>query len=740
MENPEDEQPRDAGEEIVDTRPLIERIADKQWKARLTAYDDLKKEMSVETIDPTIFSDFQSFVPKMVADSNAGALDAGLDAALAFVDKAPLAIVKNVSDKVCSTVIDKVFSARPSTQQKGKVLILKLMEVDETGPLTTTLLSKLADKKPKIPPCCLEIIKEGLGMFGVRAFNVREVIASLTAVLNGTNGAAREVALALMVDLVAWIGKAPFHPIVEAIRSAQKTEFEKLCADRESENGGSMPTMSPSLYLRKDRPSPAALAAAAATAASGAGASGKAVSGASAIDSREFIEEIDIAKRLRATDFATLIEDEKWSEQQKALQFVVDILGPTPKIKPGSDVHDIVTACKGFLRQGHVILQVLSLKIVALLADGLRSEFGTTVRPLTTFVVQKCKEKRLVTEVQSALSAVLKHCLTFEAISEDILDVIRTKKNPVHARVGIMEFLCTALFESPEKFHADHFKPLVEALTTTNDDSDPKVRESGVMSLGALLVLTKKRGKSCIEAYKLIMSLENSNPKVFKRVQQAVEAGVGTASVSTITGSSSAQSTTESVSTAPTAAIAAGPVAASTKPATSGATAAPKRASTVGTSASGPSSNSGAPQAASKKAVATKDSAASATTEDDNVDDLVLTVEDAQALLAGLEIPDWETVVKNMESAKWQEKADAVTAIGTKIAETASGGVYSAALVGFLSAKTAGFKISNVNIMKAVITSATVAAQNCGKWTTLLWFPPDIQYNNNNTGYAVAVR
>ena len=33
---------------------------------------------------------------------------------------------------------------------------------------------------------------------------------------------------------------------------------------------------------------------------------------------------------------------------------MIDFIGPTPKIKPGSDVHDIVQVCKGFLRQGHV--------------------------------------------------------------------------------------------------------------------------------------------------------------------------------------------------------------------------------------------------------------------------------------------------------------------------------------------------------------------------------------------------
>jgi ribosomal protein L1 len=75
------------------------------------------------------------------------------------------------------------------------------------------------------------------------------------------------------------------------------------------------------------------------------------------VDSREFIEEVDLVKRLKATEFNSLIAEEKWNDQLRGLQLVIDILGPTPKIKSGTDVHDIVAVCNGFLRQvGSLIL------------------------------------------------------------------------------------------------------------------------------------------------------------------------------------------------------------------------------------------------------------------------------------------------------------------------------------------------------------------------------------------------
>ena len=66
------------------------------------------------------------------------------------------------------------------------------------------------------------------------------------------------------------------------------------------------------------------------------------------------MDDVDLVKKLKNSDFSTLVAEEKWSEQLKGLQLVIDAIGPVPKIKAGSDAHDIVQICKGFLRQGHV--------------------------------------------------------------------------------------------------------------------------------------------------------------------------------------------------------------------------------------------------------------------------------------------------------------------------------------------------------------------------------------------------
>jgi cytoskeleton-associated protein 5 len=365
-----------------------------------------------------------------------------LDAALAFVDSAVSGLCAPYYDKLFANIVDKTFSGRASTLAKGKALMHKMIEVDDATVCTAFLLTKLTDKKPKIPPTSLDILKEGLEMYGIKAFPVKDIIKALPAVFNGTNSAARDSAMALTVEIYRWIRLPPLQGMLDGLRTAQKSDFEKIIGEK-NEEFTSTPAV-PSLYLRKERPSASALAAAAAAAASNASAASAAVASAAGAaaaggDAREYVDEVDLMKKLKATEFSTLVADEKWSEQLKGLQIVIDAIGPVPKIKAGNDVHDVVSIIKGFLRQGHLQLQISSLKILCLLADGLRGAFGSTLRPIMQQIVGKCKEKRLVPEVQAVLQLAFAHCLSYDCINDDVIEFVGSKKSPPHGKVCYFE-------------------------------------------------------------------------------------------------------------------------------------------------------------------------------------------------------------------------------------------------------------------------------------------------------------
>jgi hypothetical protein len=75
----------------------------------------------------------------------------------------------------------------------------------------------------------------GIIAFGAKSFPVKEMIKEFEKVFNGNNTGARESAFALMLELSKWIGIAPFNILLNAIRTAQKSQFERLCAERGNE-------------------------------------------------------------------------------------------------------------------------------------------------------------------------------------------------------------------------------------------------------------------------------------------------------------------------------------------------------------------------------------------------------------------------------------------------------------------------------------------------------------------------
>lgn len=670
-----------------------------------------------------------SWLPKMTADSNASALDSGLDTALAFVENAEGSVCQNYYEKLFSNIVDKTFSGRGSTLAKGKTLMLKMMEVDEATPCVQFLLTKLADKKPKVPPTSLDIIKEGIELFGVKAIPVKDVIKALPAVFNGTNSAARDSAMALSVEIYRWIRQAPLQAMLDGLRTAQKSDFEKIIAEKAESFAASAAV--PTLYLRKERPAPGSEAPSAAIGASAAGSTGGAAAGAPGDggDAREYVDEVDLMKKLKSTDFVTLVADEKWSEQLKGLQLVIDAIGPVPKIKQGNDVHDVIQVIKGFLRQGHLQLQVSSLKILCLLADGMRGSFGSTLRPIMQQIVLKCKEKRLVPEVQAVLQLAFTHCLSYDCINDDVIEFIGSKKSPPHGKVGLMETIVRTFTALPDKVSSDSLKPLATVLVGESEDSDPKVREASVSALAAIGLLAKGRGRLAADAYKVVMATENSVPKVFKKIQAAMEAGPGAAAAGDLGDSLTQKPKASAVEPTTSGAMSSAPAAAKKLGATTGpsglAKATSSMSATTGSSTttlkktSSNSTNSAGAGGAARKGGGAGGSAG-AGADDDQAEDLTLSPEEAVLQLEALEVSGWVSGsgLPGMESSKWQEKVEALSAIEKRLLELESSGgssaQFSAALVKYIASTSSNFKISNINILKATIQTSCAAVKCSG--------------------------
>ena len=44
-------------------------------------------------------------------------------------------------------------------------------------------------------------------------------------------------------------------------------------------------------------------------------------------------------------------------------------------------------------------------------------------------------------DVQATLKMIVIHCLPFDSLCEDVLEIIKNKKEPIHSKVGLTEFI-----------------------------------------------------------------------------------------------------------------------------------------------------------------------------------------------------------------------------------------------------------------------------------------------------------
>lgn len=615
--------------------------------------EDIRNQASsLEPGDEAAFREVGHHLSAITADSNATVLDNGLDVALIFFDRAPVSVVGDCWPAVVTNTVDKALGGRASSQLKGRKVILKVMEVADLSACSLMLITKLGDKRPKIPPSCIDIICEGMVLFGIGSFPVKDILKELPAVFNGNNSQARDAAMKLLLELHRWTGKTPIQPVLDGLRTAQQAEFEKLLAEVVA-----APVV-PTLYTKRDR---LAIESGATIASRG-----------PQTNARAFCEEMDLGKRLKTTDFADLIASEKWSDQNTALLLLQKTMGPTPVLKHNQSIHDIVGQLHGFLKAGHVQVQMLSLRILGTIAESLQDKAAADLRPLINTLAQRTKEKKLIVDLLDAFKKMLRHSFSLESATSDLVEVLKGK-SPPHAKICVLELLEFAVANA-STCSAESAQCIVEAMATCCEESDPKVREASLRAL-ATVIAASKSGDKRSEVFKhVVRVMETTSNKLYQKVLSFV---------------ATAPTTGAPESTADVIGKGAASVDKS-KPVVAGKAA----ASVPKVKTAGPGTVGG------------KKAASNAAVEDDTVEEGLMGLEQATEILqAEMAGTDWDAHSAKMVSAKWQEKLEALTDMDSRITadRKEADGMLLYAMVSYVSKQTAGFKISNMMVLKGAI-------------------------------------
>ena len=124
-------------EEDFSSLPISERLAHKNWKARVSAYESL-----IKTFQTTASDDDPAFKPyvtnpdllkKIVTDSNAVAQEKGVECIVTLVKFAGETVAKT-RDVVVPALVDKCLgSSRAGTKNQAIELILQYVEAENSG-------------------------------------------------------------------------------------------------------------------------------------------------------------------------------------------------------------------------------------------------------------------------------------------------------------------------------------------------------------------------------------------------------------------------------------------------------------------------------------------------------------------------------------------------------------------------------------------------------------------------------
>jgi len=124
-------------EEDFSSIPINDRLAHKNWKARVSAYESLVKtfQQTASDDDPAFkpYTNNPDLLKKIVIDSNAVAQEKGVECVVAYVKFAGETAART-RETVVPALVDKCLgSTRAGTKSQAIELILQYVEVENGG-------------------------------------------------------------------------------------------------------------------------------------------------------------------------------------------------------------------------------------------------------------------------------------------------------------------------------------------------------------------------------------------------------------------------------------------------------------------------------------------------------------------------------------------------------------------------------------------------------------------------------
>ncbi|KAG0267963.1 Microtubule-associated protein, microtubule dynamics during spindle orientation [Actinomortierella ambigua] len=465
-----------AQDDNFDSLPIHDRLDHKNWKARVSAYEQLAKVFRT-AVDDSEYRQYEGSLKKMALDSNAVAQESALTTIMQFVDNAPEA--SRSMSSVVPAVVEKCLSAaRTGTKTKAVELILLYVEVDTPDPIIENVIPGLDAKLPKLVAATTNALTAIVRTYGTKNINIKPVVKVLPKLFGHSDKNVRAEATALTIEIYRWIGKA-ISPFLEDLKPVQQKElneaFEKLPGGKAT----------PERIIRSQRAAVEAEAAAAdEDGDEGDGGDGDAdEEEAEPVDMRDLVDPVDVNAKMEG-NFYDMLASKKWQERKEALDNLLPIC-KSIKIAD-SGYSQLVEALGKRMADTNINIVIVAANCLEGLALGMREDFNRYKSSVVGLIMDRLKERKVnVIEALSGALNALYSTIPFSELLEDTTANLAHKNPQIRAEVVKLQvYRLKNIKVAPSKAEV---KACCEKLMKTFDDGDANVREATAEALGTLM-------------------------------------------------------------------------------------------------------------------------------------------------------------------------------------------------------------------------------------------------------------
>ncbi|KAJ3928530.1 MAG: microtubule associated protein [Lentinula lateritia] len=487
-------------EEDFSSIPVAERLAHKNWKARVSAYETLLKtfQNTASDTDPAFkpYTNNPDLLKRIATDSNAVAQEKAIECLVAYVKFAGETAAKT-REVVLPALVDKCYgSSRAGTKANALELTLQYVEIENSGTgVVSDILPGLSAKQPKTIAGCIVALKEIIRLFGIQTTPPPPLLKALPKIFAHSDKTVRAEGTLLTHTLYQYIGPA-IETWLADLKPVQVKELKEAFENMEKQGKGKG-------TLKPERLTRAQAREAEATAENdGDGDNEQALDGAgddvdANFDPRAFAEPEDIVSKLPAS-LSTALTSSKWKERKEVLDELQAVLNATPRIKDAPALGDLAKSLAARVQaDANINCVMTAAACLEALAKGMSASFSRFRETVVPPMLERLKERKAtVTDaIGTALDAVFL-TTTLPDIIPDLSPALG-HKNP-QVKEGTLKFLHRCLAISRTPIQPPQVKPLAESLASLLEDSFEGCRNEAANCLGTLMKMVGERSLNAV--------------------------------------------------------------------------------------------------------------------------------------------------------------------------------------------------------------------------------------------------